>query len=138
MIHSTEQLEPDQLYDETADDADEAWVQRHYRRGKGQGKGGKGKGPETDAVLNCPCCFTTLCMDCQQHERYKNQFRAMFTVNCTVKTPVRVAQQKTEGGEGKKEEEEKLYPVVCAVCATEVGVQDAEEVVHFFNVLAGS
>ena len=23
--------------------------------------------PESDAVLNCPCCMTLLCMDCQRY-----------------------------------------------------------------------
>ena len=170
-----EQVEPDELYDELADDADEAWVAQHYstslsrccsmlmvnsidlkpnpksntrqntHTGKEATRQGKGKGPETDAVLNCPCCFTTLCMDCQRHERYKQQFRAMFFVNCTVKTHVRVAppdqkkgQAKLEAAEAAEEEAESevLHPVVCATCGTEVGVQDADEVVHFFNVLA--
>ena len=38
----------------------------------------------SDAVLSCPCCFTICCMDCQQHERYATQFRAMFVMNITV------------------------------------------------------
>lgn len=38
----------------------------------------------SDAILSCPCCFTTVCMDCQQHERYKNQYRAMFVMNIGV------------------------------------------------------
>ena len=38
----------------------------------------------SDAVLSCPRCFTTVCMDCQQHERYANQFRAMFVMNIGV------------------------------------------------------
>jgi hypothetical protein len=29
-----------------------------------------------------------------------------------------------------------LHPVCCAVCDTQVGAQDGEEVVHFFHVLA--
>ena len=118
--------------------------------GKEATRHGKGKGPETDAVLNCPCCFTTLCMDCQRHERYKNQYRAMFVVNCTVKTHVRVASPPQPPAQGSKNSKgqgdsaaaaegeggEILHPVVCAACGTEVGVQDEEEVVHFFNVLA--
>ena len=39
-------------------------------REKGEGKGkGKGKGsaiPRSAALLSCPACMTTLCMDCQQ------------------------------------------------------------------------
>jgi len=33
-------------------------------------------------------------------------------------------------------QEDMLHPVLCAVCGTQVGAQDAEEVVHFFHVLA--
>ena len=33
---------------------------------------------DSDAVLSCPCCFTIVCMDCQRHDVYKHQFRAMF------------------------------------------------------------
>ena len=29
----------------------------------------------SDAVLSCPCCFNIVCMDCQRHKRYPNQFR---------------------------------------------------------------
>lgn len=38
----------------------------------------------SDAVLSCPACFTILCCDCQQHELYSNQFRAMFVFKCRV------------------------------------------------------
>ena len=38
----------------------------------------------SDAILSCPCCFTTVCMDCQQHVQYKNQYRAMFVMNIEV------------------------------------------------------
>lgn len=83
--------EPDELYDEDADAADEKWVDKHFRKsmeieislmmgsvsthlfhlsaphtGKQATGGGKRQGPESDAVLNCPCCFSTLCMDCQR------------------------------------------------------------------------
>eukprot|EP00957_Ditylum_brightwellii_P015726 1185928-Ditylum_brightwellii.AAC.1 len=30
----------------------------------------------SDAILSCPCCFTILCMDCQRHTKYVNQYRA--------------------------------------------------------------
>jgi hypothetical protein len=36
-------------------------------------------------------------------------------------------------GEGELLE---YHPVRCTVCSTEVGVYDADEVYHFFNVLA--
>jgi len=38
----------------------------------------------SDAVLSCPCCFNIVCMDCQRHERYANQFRAMFVMGIEV------------------------------------------------------
>lgn len=59
-----EELGEAELYDEDADAADEKWVNKHWRKETTQA--GKKAGPQTDAVLNCPCCFTTLCMDCQQ------------------------------------------------------------------------
>uniref|UniRef100_A0A2K6ABF3 E2F associated phosphoprotein n=1 Tax=Mandrillus leucophaeus TaxID=9568 RepID=A0A2K6ABF3_MANLE len=40
--------------------------------------------PNSDAVLNCPACMTTLCLDCQRHESYKTQYRAMFVMNCSI------------------------------------------------------
>jgi hypothetical protein len=39
---------------------------------------------DSDAVLSCPCCFATVCMDCQQHDTYKHQYRAMFVMNIAV------------------------------------------------------
>ena len=39
----------------------------------------------TDAVLSCPYCFHIVCMDCQRHTSYKNQYRAMFVMNILVR-----------------------------------------------------
>jgi hypothetical protein len=52
----------------------------------------------SDAVLSCPRCFTTVCMDCQQHERYANQFRAMFVMNIGVDWNKRMVYDDTVGG----------------------------------------
>mmetsp|Transcript_40749 Transcript_40749/g.85347 ORF Transcript_40749/g.85347 Transcript_40749/m.85347 type:complete len:413 (+) Transcript_40749:84-1322(+) len=38
----------------------------------------------SDAILSCPRCFNIVCMDCQQHDRYVNQYRAMFVMNIGV------------------------------------------------------
>lgn len=38
----------------------------------------------SDAVLSCPCCFNIVCMDCQKHKRYTNQYRAMFVMGVVV------------------------------------------------------
>ena len=43
-----------EFYDPDLDDKDELWVQN------------KRKGPISDAVLSCPACFTTLCLECQR------------------------------------------------------------------------
>lgn len=45
---------PDPLYDAGADDRDEAWMDAQRQ------------GRQTDALLSCPSCFTTVCIDCQQ------------------------------------------------------------------------
>jgi hypothetical protein len=83
----------------------------------------------TDAILSCPMCFTPLCYDCQRHEVYKNQYRAMFVENCDIKPQVLTMKD----GQGK---EEYYKPVKCATCDTEVAVLDAEDIFHFFRVVA--
>ncbi len=96
----------------------------------------------TDAVLNCPACFTLLCLDCQRHDLYPNQYRAMFVVNCTVsrgqklKFPLTKSGRKQAGGTVKEvSDDEEFYPVRCDVCSTEVAMFDKDEVYHFFNVV---
>lgn len=148
----------DLLYDPDADDEDEKWAQEQRQ------------GHVTDAILSCPGCFTTLCIDCQQHAHYHTQYRAMITMNCEVNTeqPMQSQVQRQpkqqqqhgsrkrpvpDGHEDSAEQQQQqraaasqqqqhqgdyevLYPVCCAVCGTQVGAQDADEVVHFFHVLA--
>ena len=74
----------------------------------------------------------------------------MFTQNCEVKMDeVLQAQQQQQQQHGRKrkagaampqclgvEEGVVLHPVCCAVCGTQVGAQDANEIVHFYSVLA--
>ncbi|RXG70918.1 E2F-associated phosphoprotein [Armadillidium vulgare] len=81
----------DLFYDPLMDEEDQAWVDNNRRkyqlRSKKLTKDGNIKPqalPHSDAVLNCPACFSTLCHDCQRHEIYKNQYRAMFVFNCVV------------------------------------------------------
>lgn len=133
---------PDPLYDPEADAQDEDWVVKQR------------EGRVSDAILNCPGCFTTLCFDCQQHEQYPNQFRAMFVMNC------RVMDKALQGSHahghagtkrGREEEDEEggaqhaaqqtqqgsgdmCYAVACDVCGTEVGAVDSDEIYHFYNV----
>ncbi|XP_057527628.1 uncharacterized protein LOC130806521 [Amaranthus tricolor] len=124
-----------EFYDSDVDEKDEVWVTR------------KRKGRQTDAVLSCPACFTTLCLDCQRHEIYLTQYRAMFVMNCEV-TNKKVVPQGSKNRRKKRntrapvqvEEastviEEEARQVCCSVCSTEVGVIDKDDVYHFYDVL---
>lgn len=85
------------------------------------------------------------------------QYRAMFVQNCEVKTDEVMqtqVQRQPQQQRGKKrradaaataaagaqrpvgEDSEVLHPVCCAVCGTQVGAQAADEIVHFYQVLA--
>ncbi|XP_042302246.1 E2F-associated phosphoprotein isoform X2 [Sceloporus undulatus] len=147
------------FYDPEEDNRDQEWVDRK-RRGYHNIRSTQHQQvrppaiPNSDAVLNCPACMTTLCLDCQRHESYRTQYRAMFVMNCTVikeeilkyKGPLnkktkrghKKIKQSTESiaGPEKQEEEEIYHPVKCTECSTEVAVLDKDEVFHFFNVLA--
>ncbi|KAL0968970.1 hypothetical protein UPYG_G00220630 [Umbra pygmaea] len=80
------------LYDPDEDDRDQAWVDAKRtsynlkrRLPSSQNRRAQSEGlPSSDAVLNCPACMTTLCLDCQRHDKYRTQYRAMFVMNCTV------------------------------------------------------
>lgn len=165
IVQSNDEL----LYDPDKDDRDQAWVdarRRQYNSRKrpaaaafrSQRRQQSGL-PSSDAVLNCPACMTTLCLDCQRHEKYRTQYRAMFVMNCTVKKD-EVLRYKTEKErkprnrkrrKGQKETpadetpdptpagmdaDEVYHPVQCSECSTEVAVYDKDEVYHFFNILA--
>ncbi|KAG0713003.1 E2F-associated phosphoprotein [Chionoecetes opilio] len=95
-------LSNDELfYDPTMDERDQEWVNQKRRsyqpreRRPGRTLGVENNNtiqlPPSDAVLNCPACLTTLCMDCQRHEIYHNQYRAMFVFNCTVDVTERLS-----------------------------------------------
>ena len=103
----------------------------------------------TDAVLSCPCCFQTVCRDCQQHDRYPNQYRAMFVLNILVDD----SQVWTHGGESSggglvkvsassmstQQLAPLFYSVQCDNCHTQVAVLDpVEEVYHFTGCVAAS
>ena len=126
-------IEKDELYNPNKDDEDEAWVYKNLRGGleepisiqfpssqstKGTNHSNKKgstmpptqqvlKPRNSDAVLSCPCCFQIVCMDCQRHERYSNQFRAMFVMNITVSwdrtvVPEIMGMQTNEEEDGRK------------------------------------
>ncbi|CAM6106473.1 unnamed protein product [Calypogeia fissa] len=133
-----------EYFDEKLDDKDEAWATKQRQ------------GRKSDAVLSCPACFTTLCIDCQRHEKYVHQYRAMFVSNCRILENQRLrlpAHRQTrknprkkqaaanlegdrEQGAPETESEDDIFkPVRCSVCDTEVAVIDKDEVYHFFNVM---
>ncbi|KAG7509690.1 hypothetical protein JOB18_002091 [Solea senegalensis] len=160
------------LYDPDEDDRDQAWVdarRRRYMSRKRPAATGGGSQPRrpralpsSDAVLNCPACMTTLCLDCQRHEKYRTQYRAMFVMNCAVNKE-EVLRYKTQEQDRKQRNRKRrrgqktdttanepapdptpagmnsgevYHPVQCTECSTEVAVYDKDEVYHFFNILA--
>ncbi|RLN53118.1 hypothetical protein BBJ29_005642 [Phytophthora kernoviae] len=151
-MEESEVVEPDLLYDEQLDDADEKWVQAQLSKA------------ETDATLCCPCCFVTVCMACERHAQFMNQYRATAAINCRVKkeeiltyttgesssVPASLpfhkrrnlatsASNKTTTTTGQQIagllQQNEFYPVACSDCGTMVGVFDRDQQYHFFNVL---
>jgi len=108
---------------------------------------------DSDAILSCPCCFTTVCMDCQQHEKYTDQYRAMFVMSIgvdwrrkmifnekssTLEEAVgSVVENNGNEDNGNKSSETFYYPVFCSNCGTEVAALNMEdEVYHFYGCIA--
>ncbi|XP_061368641.1 uncharacterized protein LOC133311595 [Gastrolobium bilobum] len=123
-----------EFYDPDLDDKNELWI--HKKR----------HGRDSDAVLSCPACFTTLCLECQRHEKYLTHYRAIFVVNCKIENDQVLRQNISRSGKRKRTGRldgsdahsnniETFKQVCCSVCSTEVGVIDEDEVYHFFNVL---
>ncbi|CAI5700512.1 unnamed protein product [Peronospora effusa] len=153
-----EMVEPDMLYDEQLDDADEQWVQTNFH-------GAHAANSETDAMLCCPCCFVTLCMACERHATYTSQYRATAAINCRVKrseiltyasresncAPASLPFHKRQNlntGSGHKTssttpgqqiasllQADEYFSVACSDCGTIVGVFDQDRQYHFFNAL---
>ncbi|KAF9952795.1 hypothetical protein BGZ70_000479 [Mortierella alpina] len=144
------------LYDPDEDDRDENWLLKKIAANRPPGCS-----PEdiwTDAVLSCPMCLTQLCFDCQQHEVYPHQFRAMFVEHCrvienerlrfpketkkTTKSKDTTSEAATSSQEFKPSEDDEAdavyHPVVCEICNTKVALIDQDEVYHFFNVIPTS
>eukprot|EP00833_Pecoramyces_ruminatium_P006462 jgi/Orpsp1_1/1180494/evm.model.c7180000073643.1 len=78
-----ENFDPESVewYDPNEDEKNEQWIRKKTHTIKD--KNGKLK-KNSDAILTCPLCFTYLCFDCQRHELYHNQYRAMFVRNCVI------------------------------------------------------
>ncbi|KAM9294474.1 E2F-associated phosphoprotein [Gastrophryne carolinensis] len=147
------QTNDDLLYDPLEDDRNQKWIdaKRRYRfvQNDMQTRAKHTEQPmsTSDAILNCPACMTMLCLDCQRHETYKTQYRAMFVLNCSIdrtealkfshEAKKRYGQKKIRTPVPDSASETELYhPVKCNECSTQVAVFDKDEVYHFFNVLA--
>jgi hypothetical protein len=154
---------PDELFDAQLDDNDEAYVYKHLRSGVQETVTVKRdtakqeikvlKPRNSDAVLSCPCCFQIVCMDCQRHDRYPNQFRAMFVMGITVRwdqrlvydDKVKMLVQYDTGGSTNPpstipaSDSTVYHTVCCANCQTTVAALDMEEeVYHFYGCLASA
>lgn len=135
------------FYDPNMDDEDQTWVddvRRSYQvTSNKKAKDGTIKPlPSSAAVLNCPACFTVVCLDCQRHDVYKTQYRAMFVMNCSVVSDQKLRVPLKLKGKGKNRKKpitdpnEEFHPVRCDQCKTEIAMYDQDEVYHFFNVVA--
>ncbi|KAK9959651.1 hypothetical protein ABG768_009761 [Culter alburnus] len=137
------------LYDPDEDDRDQAWVDakrksyRHQRRlPPSANRKNKAQAlPSSDAVLNCPACMTTLCLDCQRHEKYRTQYRAMFVMNCTVNKEevlrYKTTNKRKEKRHRKKARQESMSTSAEAEMESDAGLTDArlagmneEEIYH--------
>ncbi|KAH8550492.1 E2F-associated phosphoprotein [Umbelopsis sp. PMI_123] len=124
------------LYNPEEDDTNEDWVAEQLRAIAPSESGRKTKRAmaKTDAILTCPLCFAPVCLSCQRHEIYPNQYRAMFVTNCrpNFAERFRYKDSNEESGGG----DDLYYPVNCDICKTHIAMFDREEVYHFFHVIA--
>ncbi|KAI8966961.1 hypothetical protein BDF20DRAFT_830558, partial [Mycotypha africana] len=94
------------LYDPDMDDNDESWVIKQINS----------KGLIARQYI--------LIFSRFRHEKFANQFRAMFVHNChAIKN------------ERYKYEDEYYYKVVCDNCGIQVAMMEEDEIYHFFNVV---
>ena len=112
----------DLFYDATLDAKDEKRV-----RGKKKKKNNVNDATEaeTDAILSCPQCLSTVCTQCHRHERFDLQFRAVESFGTTVDEDI--FPDDNGSFRGRK--------VRCEACEETVGLLDEEDVYHFFNVV---
>uniref|UniRef100_F6YLL6 E2F-associated phosphoprotein n=1 Tax=Ciona intestinalis TaxID=7719 RepID=F6YLL6_CIOIN len=145
----------DLFYDPQADDDDQIWINKQKERGKIQkSKSESSRKPnqKESPQLSCPACMATVCLDCQRHDTYQNQYRAMFVLNCTVhkdevlhyKGPKKKVFKRhkryvrsTDAETNQQSTNDSYHPVKCETCKTEIAVYDKDDVFHFFNVIAG-
>ena len=66
----SKKAERPEFYDPELDEEDERWVDKRRQ------------GRQSDAILSCPGCLSTVCLDCQAHAQYEHQYRAVEVINC--------------------------------------------------------
>ncbi|CAN0500019.1 unnamed protein product [Ectocarpus sp. 8 AP-2014] len=59
-------------------------------------------GVASDAQLSCPLCFTTVCLECQRHAKYYNQFRAVTGINVNINLDVFLTLDDVSGGGSRR------------------------------------
>ena len=92
---------------------------------------------ESDAVLCCPCCFTTLCYDCKQHEKDACRFIAQFVTRCHTQS-VAVTEEEAQYWGWSPREAPNLRRVICRKCTTFLAFRDTDEMFHFVTALPSS
>merc|ERR1712129_176686 len=97
----------------------------------------------SDAILSCPCCLTIVCMDCQRHEKFENQYRAMFVMNIVVDWSRTLVYNEVKQSlqprsvilavADEQNDREVYYDVQCGNCGTRVAALNmSDEVYHFY------
>ena len=172
-IDPSNPVNKDELFDPNLDDEDEVYVYKHMRGGIQENvkivqqpkeqqqqqqqeltstKTIKAYKPRTsDAVLSCPCCFNIVCMDCQRHSRYLNQFRAMFVMGIIVDWHSHLVYDEDQQALVPKPElpdqqvppeetdylhqhtDGEYFSVICANCRTQVAALDMKEELYYFH-----
>lgn len=126
-LRSRRDATPDPLYGPELDASDEAWVASRHSSGLGSLPHRR-----TDAFLSCPACFAPLCVDCQRHDTRHTMFRAMFVLENVLVDRGRSVRPEAGSDDDTKRN---YYAALCRVCKSHVGVQDEDEVYHFFHVI---
>eukprot|EP00762_Andalucia_godoyi_P008121 ANDGO_02173.mRNA.1 hypothetical protein len=138
--------------DDDADDKNEEYMRRQRQKYRGfdmeendrMQRGVEDRSFKSDAILCCPACFATVCIDCQRHEFQKHRYRAMFVQNCTVRSDLFISTVEFDGEEDDADADAdgaagqmkgQLHPVECSECGTTIGVYDHHQVYHFIDVL---
>lgn len=158
---SGEEGEPsiDPLHDEHADSEDEEWVLKNLMQmlhiptspsASAQTRSSdviKNSKSTADSVgsaafcdlpverISCPYCFVTLSLQCQRHEQYDGQFRAIFVRNCQVMNTSSASVRNAFPERIRDGKDQSYADVQCQECGTYVGVRDEEGVYHFCNVM---